>query len=150
MVVGILKVAGRIESTRLQEGILFEHPLAQMDHRVVNQATAVAHLPNAILAVQCIAQHFIPHLIRMEHLCQRHMVMRCVLLRMIGHKLLMEPEIAAILKIRRDLGALRGHRLGIKLHPLVQQRLPVFQQLRNHGVADVRRIGIHRIWLPRS
>ena len=117
-IIRVLQIAGRVEFACPQEGILFEHMLAQMNHGVVGSTTAVGNVSYIVLAVQRVA--ILLRLEGVQHLRQCHSVLLSILPGAIGHVFLMETEVATILQIRRNLRALRGHRLGIKLHALLQ------------------------------
>ena len=146
-IIRVLQIAGRVEFACPQEGILFEHMLAQMNHGVVGSTTAVGNVSYIVLAVQRVA--ILLRLEGVQHLRQCHSVLLSILPGAIGHVFLMETEVATILQIRRNLRALRGHRLGIKLHALLQQRLSAGQQSSNHRVLNLRGVRRHEIRLPR-
>ena len=145
VVIGVLQVAGRIGTSLLDEGVLLEHMPAQMDHRVVGRTTLIDDVTDVVMGMQRVLA--LTGVVRMHDQLHVHRPLLFVLAGLVGDKLLVEPEIAAILQIGGDVRALVVQR--VHAEPLAHPDL-IFLILQKSGyyrVADVSLEVTHEIML---
>ena len=135
VVIRVLQVAGRIGLARFEEGVLFEHMPSQVDGRVAWRTALISDVPDVVVRVQRVLS--VSGVIRVEYQLHVHRLLFVVPVGFIGDELLMETEVAAILKIGGDLLSLTVQRVHTEPVAYSDLRPLVLQQSGYHRVVDL-------------